>query len=121
MRAADTQIARGQSLVADLVQKSDGTPYAFIGLQLVDITELHISPARLDVKAAKPESPDRKDRVQQAEVHLTRAREMLADLTRKYESVKRDLRLAEDMQRIKTMYQVFIEDSMAFLAANRAR
>ena len=40
----DTQIARGQSLVADLVQKSEGTPYAFIGLQLVDITELHISP-----------------------------------------------------------------------------
>jgi hypothetical protein len=119
LRAADTQIARGQSLVADLVQKSDGTPYAFIGLQLVDITELHISPARLDVKAAKSNTPDRKDRVQQAEVHLTRAREMLADLTRKYESVKRDLRLADEMQRIKTMYQVFIEDAMAFLASNR--
>ena len=44
---------------------------------------------------------------------------MLADLTRKYENVKRDLQLAEDMQRIKTMYQVFIEDSMAFLASNR--
>jgi hypothetical protein len=119
LRAADTQIARGQSLVADLVQKSDGTPYAFIGLQLVDITELHISPARLDVKAAKNDTPDRKDRVQQAEVHLTRAREMLADLTRKYEIVKRDLRLADEMQRIKTMYQVFIEDAMAFLASNR--
>jgi hypothetical protein len=119
LRAADTQIARGQSLVADLVQKSDGTPYAFIGLQLVDITELHVSPARLDVKAAKADSPDRKDRVQQAEVHLTRAREMLADLTRTYERVKRDLQLADDMQRIKTMYQVFIEDAMAFLASNR--
>ena len=119
LRAADTQIARGQSLVADLVQKSDGTPYAFIGLQLVDITELHISPARLDVKAAKADSPDRKDRVQQAQVHLTRAREMLADLTRTYQSVKRDLQLADDLQRIKTMYQVFVEDAMAFLAANR--
>jgi len=119
LRAADTQIARGQSLVADLVQKSDGTPYAFIGLTLVDITELHISPARLDVKAAKADSPDRKDRVQQAEVHLTRAREMLADLTRTYQSVKRDLQLADDMQRIKTMYQVFVEDAMAFLASNR--
>jgi hypothetical protein len=119
LRAADTHIARGQSLVADLVQKSDGTPYAFIGLQLVDITELHISPARLDVKAAKAETPDRKERVQQAAVHLTRAREMLADLTRKYESVKRDLRMADDLQRVKTMYQVFIEDAMAFLASNR--
>lgn len=119
LRAADTQIAHGQSLVAELVQKSDGTPYAFIGLQLVDITELHISPARLDVKAAKADSPDRKDRVQQAMVHLTRAREMLADLTRTYERVKRDLKLADEMQRIKTMYQVFIEDAMIFLAANR--
>ena len=119
LRAADTHIARGQSLVADLVQKSDGTPYAFIGLQLVDITELHISPARLDVKAAKAETPDRKERVQQAAVHLTRAREMLADLTRKYESVKRDLRMADDLQRVKTMYQVFIEDTMAFLASNK--
>ena len=73
LRGADTQIARGQSLVADLVQKSEGTPYAFIGLQLVDITELHISPARLDVKAAKSDSPDRKNHVQNAEVHLTRA------------------------------------------------
>ncbi len=119
LRGADTQIARGQSLVADLVQKSEGTPYAFIGLQLVDITELHISPARLDVKSAKSDSPDRKNHVQNAEVHLTRAREMLADLTRKYESVKRDLKLADDMQRIKTMYQVFLENTMAFLASNR--
>jgi hypothetical protein len=119
LRAADTQIARGQSLVTELVQKSDGTPYAFIGLQLVDITELHISPARLAVKAAKAETPDRKQNVAQAEFHLSRAREMLADLTRKYESAKRDLKLAEDMQRIKKMYQVFVEDAMAFLAANR--
>ena len=44
---------------------------------------------------------------------------MLADLTRKYESVKRDLKLADDMQRIKTMYQVFLENTMAFLASNR--
>ncbi len=73
LRAADTQIARGQSLVADLVQKSEGTPYEFIGLQLVDITELHVSPARLDVKAAKSDSPERKEQVQHAEVHLTRA------------------------------------------------
>jgi hypothetical protein len=119
LRGADTQIARGQSLVADLVQKSDGTPYAFIGLQLVDITELHISPARLDVKSARSDSPERKNHVQNAAVHLTRAREMLADLTRKYESVKRDLKLADDMQRIKTMYQVFLENTMAMLAANR--
>jgi hypothetical protein len=119
LRAADTQIARGQSLVVELVQKSDGTPYAFIGLQLVDITELHISPARLDVKAAKAETPDRKQHVQQAEFHLSRAREMLADLTRKYETVKRDLKLAEDMQRIKMMYQFFVEDAMMFLATNR--
>jgi hypothetical protein len=119
LRAGDTQIARGQSLVGDLVQKTDGTPYAFIGLQLVDITELHVSPARPDAKAARSDSPERKDQVQHAEVHLTRAREMLADLTRKYESVKRDLRLADEMQRIKTMYQVFLENTMAFLAANR--
>ena len=46
-------------------------------------------------------------------------REMLADLTRKYENVKRNLRLADDMQRIKKMYQVFLENTMAFLAANR--
>ena len=107
-------------LVADLVQKSDGTPYAFIGLQLVDITELHISPARLDVKSAKNETPRRKDQVQEATVHLIRAREMLTELTKKYESVKRDLQLAEDMQRIKNMYQVFIEDAMIFLAASRS-
>jgi len=119
LRAADTLIARAQTLVGDLVQKSDGTPYAFVGLQLVDITELHISPARADVKAAKPDAADKQQHIHQAVVHLTRARTMLADLTRTYQNVKRDLKLAEDLQRIRKMYQAFVEDSMAFLGSQR--
>jgi hypothetical protein len=119
LRSADTRIAHGESLVSELVHKTTDTPYAFIGLQLVDITELHVSPARVDLKAAKPEASDKELHVHQAVFHLTRAREMLAELTRTYERVKRDVKLAEEMQRIKKMYQTFVEDAGSLLRSSR--
>jgi hypothetical protein len=119
IRSAEMQILRAQSLVGDLVQKATGTPYAFIGLQLVDITELHIAPARAAVREVKPESAERLQNVQLADSHLKRAREMLADLTKQYEGVKSNLMLAEEMQRIKKMYQLFVEEAMAMLQSSR--
>lgn len=120
LKATETQVERAQSLVGDLVRKTDGTPYAFIGLQLVDITELHISPARGEVKATSAAPEDkRKAHLQQAEFHLSRAREMLASLTKQYEAAKQNARLADNMQRLKRMYQVFVEDALATLGSGR--
>lgn len=120
LKGSETQIERAQSLVADLVKKTDGSPYAFIGLQLVDIIELHISPARIEVKATSTDPAEKRmGHTQQAEFHLTRAREMLAELNRQYESAKRDAKLAENMQRIKKMYQVFLEETFTALGSNK--
>ncbi len=120
LRAADVEIERGESLVTDLVKKTDGTPYAFIGLQLVDIVALHVEPARAEVKAVTADVADQRTaHVDQAVFHLNRAREMLAELVRQYDAVKRDARLAENMQRIKKMYQVFVEDALALLRSEK--
>jgi len=120
LQSVETQIERSQSLVADLVKKSEGTPYAFIGLQLVDITGLHIVPAGTEVRGITADPAEKQlPHAEQAELHLSRAREMLADLTRQYESIKRDAQLAEDLQRIKKMYQTFLEDSLAMLGSGK--
>ncbi len=116
VRGAETQIERGESLVGELVKKTDGTPYAFIGLQLVDITGTHVSPAHVEVHAITVDPAEKQmGHLQQGEFHILRARERLAELTKTYENVKRNARLVEELQRIKNMYQVFVEDSLSML------
>ena len=97
LQAGETQIERAQVLVADLVKKTTDTPYAFIGLTLVDITELHVSPARAELKAVNTDAADKqKEHVEQAQFHVNRARQMLADLDKTYEQAKRDAIAARD-------------------------
>jgi hypothetical protein len=103
-------------IVKKLQDRSKDTPYAFIGLQVADISLAHIDPARKNFwKTLESEGDDRGTSVQEAWHHLGRARELLADLRGQYERARREFQLAESVEKVKKMYQVFIENSQALL------
>jgi len=116
------QVRQADRAVVDLKKDSAGTAYAFIGLQISDIGDTHIAPAREELGEVTLESAKaREDRenLAQASFHLDQARKMLADLTKSYESVKRDNQLAEAMQQLKKMHQIFLEDTQALLGSKK--
>ena len=103
---ATTNLTASERAISDLTSRTTGTPYAFVGLQLQNIAQAHISPAKQSLAETN---------VDQASFHIARAREMLAALTKTYENVKRDQQVADAMQRLSRMYQVFLEDTQALL------
>jgi hypothetical protein len=103
-------------IVKKLQDRSKDTPYAFIGLQVADIGLAHIDPARKNFwKALESEGGDRATSVQDAWQHLGRARELVAELRGQYERARREFQLAESVEKVKKMYQVFVENSLALL------
>jgi len=116
------QLRQADRAVVDLKKNSVGTAYAFIGLQISDIADTHIAPAREELGEVTLESAkarEDKDNLSQASFHLSQALKMLADLTKTYESVKRDNQLADAMQQLKKMHQIFLEDTQAMLGSKK--
>ena len=116
------QVRQADRAVVDLKRDSAGTAYAFIGLQVSDIGDMHIAPAREELGEVTLESAkarEDRDNLAQASFHLDQARKMLADLTKTYESVKRDNKLADAMQQLKKMHQIFLEDTQAMLGSKK--
>ncbi len=114
--SAGQQIAKSLQIVEQIEQKSHGTPYAFIGLQLMNIGKAHIQPARREYwKALQTDNVTRVTATRDGWQHTVRARQMLADLTTKFENTQREYALAESIEKVKKMYQVFVENSMALL------
>jgi hypothetical protein len=122
LEAARDDLRQADSAVSDLKKVSHDTPYAFISLQMDDMRDTYISPARKNLGDVAMESAALKDDItnlEQASFQIKRARERLADLTRTYETVKRDNKLADAMQRLAKMHQIFLEDSQAMLGASK--
>ncbi|MCC7373875.1 MAG: hypothetical protein IT581_04400 [Verrucomicrobiales bacterium] len=123
LTGARQKIATSIQVVGDLGSRTAGTPYAFIGLQLRNIQQAHISPADVALAAlsiaAKTDAAKDVEHSGQAVFHLARAREMLAELTKTYETVKRDQQIADAMQRLSKMHQVFLEDTQALLGSSQ--
>jgi hypothetical protein len=117
--SAGQQIAKSLEIVEDLEQKTHGTPYAFVGLQLVNIGKAHMQPARREYwKALQTNAESRVTATRDAWQHTVRAREMLGEITSKFETARREYALAESVEKVKKMYQVFVENSMAMLSGN---
>jgi hypothetical protein len=75
-----------------------------------------VAPARTDFwKALESEGDDRATSVHDAWQHLVRARELLKELQGQYERTRREYQLAESMEKVKKMYQVYLENSQALL------
>ena len=120
--SADKRLQEAEQIISRLQRKSRETPYTLIGLQLVDIGQSHVTPARDELWAALQVEPAaRAERVRDAWQHIGRARDLLARLTEQFERVRREHRLADKIQQVKKMYQVFIEDTVTLLQPELAR
>ena len=116
LQDAGSTLDEASKAVIGLNQKTKNTPYAFVGLRLESIRTADVAPAGEDVQSAidavgKP----RLDHASSAWNHISRALATLEKLEAKYEEVKRSLKRADDIQKFKKMYNVFIENSMAML------
>jgi hypothetical protein len=122
LSVAKTNIRDSENAVSDLKSRTANTPYAFIGLQLHNIRDAHIAPAGHNLTAIgipMVSAATNIALIDKASFHISRAREMLADLTKTYETVKRDQQIADAMQKLNKMYQIFLEDSQALLGGKK--
>ncbi len=120
VRKGDGFLELSEKQVKELTTKTNETPYAFIGLQLQDISQLHIQPARSHLQGVTLlDAPCKPEDLTASLVHIQRAIELLEKLTREYEAVKLNQKLAETMTRIQKMHQMFLEGTFAMLTAQK--
>ena len=120
VRRTDELLSNAEQHVRNLTDKSSGTPYAFIGLQLQDIQQLHVHAARdLLNDVTLLDVPCTSDNVAAATVHIQRAIELLEKLTQQYEAVKLNQKLADTMLRIRKMHQIFLTGTFAMLKSQK--
>ncbi len=116
------ELTEADKTIAELKGKASGTPYAFISLQLDDIGLAHVTPARKhlgNVPAEDRFTVEESDALARAAYHIDQARERLAALTRQYEAVKREEKLAAAMERVAKMHQVFLNDLQNLLGSKK--
>ncbi len=102
--------------VKSLLARTKGTPYAFIGVQLAEITHTHIRPAEQDAASVVDVTGDtRKALLMASRQQTVRAIDRLAALYQTFEKAKSDFDKADDVQQIQKMYRVYLEDSLAEL------
>lgn len=111
--AAEGTLRKAQEVARKLQGKTHNTPYAFLGLQISDISAANMTPARDYLwKSLRSEGAQRNDEVRMGWQQIGQALSRLDTTSRKYESTRREFALADATQKIEKMYRVFIEDSM---------
>ncbi|MCG8449120.1 MAG: hypothetical protein MI725_06015 [Pirellulales bacterium] len=116
IQAAQRQIATARKVIDNLKQETQDTPYAFVGLQLVDIDQAHIQPANREFwTVLESAAAQRVDSTRSGWQHVVRARELMVLLTERFERTRQSYKLAETAERIKKMYQIFVDGSLALL------
>lgn len=112
-----------ETKVVELKKKTAGTPYMLIGLQIHHIGEADVTPARKSAEKIEVGDPGKAREtaaaLEQTGFHIANARRKLADLTRTYEAAKRDQKIADAMQKLEKMHQIFLENSMAMLGGQK--
>jgi hypothetical protein len=117
---AGEHLAEGSKAVDELKAVSADTPYAFMGLQLMDVDVAHVVPARRHLANAghKQDAPPEALRdVETAALHVARARELLAALTGEFEEFTQREQSEQSLQHLSKMHQMFLEDMQALLGA----
>ncbi|CAN5145026.1 hypothetical protein BH23VER1_BH23VER1_27380 [soil metagenome] len=108
---AHRELERTVVVVAEMNTKSQGTPFAFMGLQLRSIEVSHVGPARAKLAPSVPS----KEAVREADYHIGRALALLDELTRVYESAKAEAKAAAIAQEIEKMHHIFVENMAKLL------
>src|SRR3990172_9626866 len=111
--SAEQATVGGKNLIRELQHRSKDTPYAFVGLQVADIGLAHVDPARTGFwTALQTDGDERVTVVRDAWQHLGRAREPLAELRGQFERTRQEFQLAQSVEQVKKMYQVYVENAM---------
>ncbi|MEJ7593487.1 MAG: hypothetical protein WKF77_18245, partial [Planctomycetaceae bacterium] len=113
----DVKLGDIEGFVTDLNTETQNTAFEFVGLQMIDISSSHVTPARDAVFVAirKPDS-GADVHAEEALHHVVSARELLLALLRKYDSVAKEKELAKKIDEAIKMYTVFVEGTQQLLA-----
>lgn len=105
----DQGLGAVEEKTSDLREETEENEFAFVGLQLLDISRDHVSPARDRVFAGirNPNASDPGARY--ALGHIQRAREQLAALLKRYDQVQQERRLNRSLEEGVEIYEVYIE------------
>lgn len=116
LQIIDEQLGQVEQWIAQLREETRDSQMAFVGLQMVDISRTHVSPAREHVFIAQRESLAESERnATRALQSVLRARELLAALLVRFDRSQRDARLAESLEAAGKMYEVYVERSQLLL------
>ena len=122
MSRAIEYLEQSGNAVDELTSRTNGTPYAFVGLQISDIALTNIDPARSDALAALKTNSDGRDiLIDNSRIQVQRALARLEALTQKFERERREQLLAEKIQEFQKVYRVYVENTLAKLQAQRKR
>lgn len=115
-KGLDVKLGDVEGFVTDLNAETQNTAFEFIGLQMIDISGSHVTPARDGVFVAirKPDS-GADVYAEEALHHVVSARELLLALLRKYDNVVQEQELAKKIDEAIKMYTVFVEGSQQLL------
>lgn len=103
----DAGLGNIETYVANLREQTKENQFAFVGLQMVDITRTHVTPARDRVFAGAQRPAASDVDAKMALQHVMRARELLAALLKRYDRVEQETKLKEEMDEAITMYEVY--------------
>ena len=118
-RNMDTGLENVESYVSKLRQQTKDNQHAFVGLQMVDITRTHVTPARDRVFAAV-QRPNASDAGAVAALqHIVRARELLANLLKRYDKVTAERKFKKDLEQSYKMHEVYVEKRRSLMREAR--
>ena len=112
----DVNLGDVEAFVTELSVKTQDSAFEFVGLQMVDISANHVTPARDAVFVAirKPDS-GADVHAEEALHHVVSARELLLALLQKYDRVKQEQELAKKIDEAIKMYTVYVEGSQRLM------
>jgi len=116
LQQIDQQLGQVENAVAELRKETRDSPYAFVGLQMLDIGRTHVTPARERVFIAQRESLVESGRnVTHALQAVLRARELLSALLMRYDRAQQEDRLAKSIEEAGKLYEIYVERSQMLL------
>jgi hypothetical protein len=115
-RELDVRLGDIEGFINELNLETQNTAYEFIGLQMIEISSGHVTPARDAVFVAIRRPDAGADaHTEEALHHVVSAREMLAALLKRYDSVKQEQELAKKIDEAIKMYTVYVEGSQQLM------
>ena len=116
----DAQLGEVEASIAELRKDTKDNHYSFVGLQVVDIGRMHVTPARDKAFAAIRQPLDQSVvSSQDALQHVVRARGILASFMKRYDDVEQDEKLAKGLAESIKMYEVYVESSQRLMREAR--